>query len=527
MTTRVSTHRHRRLAAAALATLTMVPLAAGCGSSDDSSASSGSDSDLAALAPAASLAFVQATIDPEGDQKTAVDAVSKKLLRVDSPAAAIQKAYDSDEGSGAYAREIEPWLGDEVALAVTSAKAGSDPDIAVIAEAKDDDAQKGVDAVAKSSDKPFTKSGSYDGVDFKQGSDGLVGAVDDHVVVASTPAAFRAVVDTSKGDGLDKSADFTKATDALSGDPVGSAYFDVRRVVQLAIASDPDVAKQTDAIEQSLRDVRAAAVGLSVTETSLKLSSATLGAPAASGDPAATAAALPAGSWLAAGLGDVGQALTKGLAQFKSVAASSSGASAQQFDQGLQQFQQATGLDLQKDVLSWMGDGGLFVRGSGLTDIGGALVVTTKDPATTKRTLARVQQLVQQSGQRVAPLTGNSVDEGFSITPSGAPVEVLVAVGGDKFVVAVNRSALQEALDTTRPLSDDPAYKAAGEALGDGLKPSLFIDARTVVSLVGLAAGSDPSFQQARPYLDALTTIAAGGSRDGDVAKQTVVVGLR
>ena len=511
--------RHRRFAAAALASLAVVPIA-GCGSSDSSSA--GSNADLAALAPATSLAYVQATLAPDGDQKEAVDAVSSKVLREKDPATAIQRSYDKSNGAGSYAKEIEPWLGDEAAVVVTGVQQGADdPDVAVLVE-PEDDPQQGVDAIVKSSKTP-TKKGSYGGTDFVQGDDFLTGVVKDEVVIASTPAAFRAVVDASKTDGLDKKVDFKNTMDALPGDPIGSAWVDVKRVFQIAAQRDPSVAAQSQTIERSIGKLRGVGVGLDLTKTSIKLTSVALGAPASSGDAATSAASLPAGSWLAAGLGDVGASLTKGLQQLQA----GGGADARQVQQGLAQIKQQTGIDVQQDLLSWMGEGGIFVRGSGITDIGGALVVTTKDPATTKASLVKVRRLVEQAGQKTTDLSGNGVDEGFSITPSGAPVEVLVATGGTKVVVAVNRAALQEALSTTRPLSDDPAFKAAGEALGDGVKPSFFLDVRTVVSLASLAAGSDPSFQQARPYLDAFTTIAGGGSRDGDVAKQTLAIGLR
>lgn len=517
-------HRSRRLATAALASLALVSLA-GCGSSDDAAPASAGSSDLAELAPASSMAYGQASFDLSGDQKKAVDAFSSKVLKQGDPAVAIQRAYDKDKGSGAFDREIRPWVGDEAAFVVTGATStSSDPDLAIIADAKDGKAQSGVDTIVKSSGGT-ARDGEYGGVKYKQTDDTLAGVVDDKVVAASTPAAFRGVVDASKGSGLDKSADFKSAMGALDGEPVGSVYLDLRRIVRVA-ATDPSLRGQGGTLESALQGVRGAAFGLSGDESTLRVTSAVLGSPQTSGDASATLASLPAGSWVAAGLGDVGQSLTRSLQQFQKIAAAS-GTDGRSFQQGLDQVQSATGLDLQRDVLSWMGDGGLFVRGAGLTDIGGALVVRTKDPATTKSTLAKVRSLVERSGQRTEDLSGNGVDSGFSVTAPNLPVQLLVGTGGDKFVVAVNPSAFKEAFDTTSALKDDPAFKAAAQSLGDGYKPTAFLDLRTVVSLVGLAAGSDPSFQQARPYLDAFTTVAAGSKRDGDIAKSSVAIGLR
>ena len=70
----------------------------------------------------------------------------------------------------------------------------------------------------------------------------------------------------------------------------------------------------------------------------------------------------------------------------RSSSSSSSSASSARFggvdvDQVLRQFEQQTGIDLREDVLSWMGDAGVFVPGTTLSDIGGALVVESKDAA--------------------------------------------------------------------------------------------------------------------------------------------------
>ena len=515
----------RRLAAAALSGVALVG-AAGCGS-DDSSTSSGSDS-LASMAPATSLAYVQATLRPDGDQQEAVDAVAQKVFKAADPGAAIEKAFDRKQGQGAFAREVDPWVGDAAAIAITGVTAGSDdPDVALIADAKDDNAQTGVDTLVKSGGGA-PRDGTYKDIDYKQTREGLFGVVDDRVVAASTPASFRAVVDASAGSGLADNGQFKQATAALADGQLGVLYVDPRRAIQAAGQASPAFAQQAKVFESSLQSTRAIAAGLSLDTNTIRISAAALGGPSRSGNAAATVASLPAGSWAAIGLGDVGEALGRGLQQIQSLGASNP-LVGDQVDQGLRQLQQSTGLNLRDDVISWMGDGGFFLRGSGLTDIGGALVVRSKDAAKTRATLAKAKRLVQQAGAPAQDLSGAGIDAGFSIDlpQSPIPLQLLVASGGDKFVVAVNRSALDEALHTTAPLSDDPAFKAAAQSLGDGQEPSFFVDVRTIVSLASIAVSGDPSFQQARPYLDAFTTVAAGGSRKGDVSKSTIAIGLR
>ena len=72
-----------------------------------------------------------------------------------------------------------------------------------------------------------------------------------------------------------------------------------------------------------------------------------------------------------------------------------------------QQLKQATGLDLQEDVISWMGDWGLFVRGTTLEDLSGGLIIETTDEAASKRAIDAVARLARQAasgGEKVGPL---------------------------------------------------------------------------------------------------------------------------
>ena len=174
-----------------------------------------------------------------------------------------------------------------------------------------------------------------------------------------------------------------------------------------------------------------------------------------------------------------------------------------------------------------MGQSGLFASGSSVTDLGGALVVTSKDPAATKAALSKARTLVAGGGLRPQPLTGAGIGEGFSVSPAGGRFEVFAAQAGDRFVLAVNRAAFDQALEPSRKLADDPAFKTAAATLGDGLRPTFYLDFRRIAGLIALAAGSQPGYAQVRPYLDAITTLVAGSKRDGDVQRSTLTIGVR
>jgi len=193
----------------------------------------------------------------------------------------------------------------------------------------------------------------------------------------------------------------------------------------------------------------------------------------------------------------------------------------------LAQLQQTTGLDLRRDVLAWMGDAGVFLAG---TDRG-ALVVHSKDPAATRAFVRKLRPLVTRGGGATAgALDAPGVDEGFVLrhdNGGGRSGEVLVAAGGDKFVVATSRRALREALGGGATLGDAAAFTGAAGKLGGGMRPSLFVDIERATRLAAAAKGSDEHFAHVRPYLDAFGVVVAGTKPDGDVTRGRAIATLK
>src|SRR5690606_3031725 len=77
---------------------------------------------------------------------------------------------------------------------------------------------------------------------------------------------------------------------------------------------------------------------------------------------------VPGGAWLAVGTADIGGQLERALQQFGQLGAFGG----VDIEQVLGQIQQASGIDLRADLLSWMGDGALFVRGQSIAELNGA-----------------------------------------------------------------------------------------------------------------------------------------------------------
>ena len=95
-----------------------------------------------------------------------------------------------------------------------------------------------------------------------------------------------------------------------------------------------------------------------------------------------------------------------------------------------------TGLDLEEDVLSWMGDAGLFVRGTNMQEVGGGLVVESSDPAKTSTLLETAQRMLVEGGLQPQPASEGDL-EGFSMQAPGMPAPVYF-LGGDRLVITLS-----------------------------------------------------------------------------------------
>ncbi len=241
----------------------------------------------------------------------------------------------------------------------------------------------------------------------------------------------------------------------------------------------------------------------------------------ASNDAAAQAlAGLPTGSVAAIGLGQIGSQAQKGVAQLQQLGGV--------YGSVISQFRTITGLDLQQDVLSWMGSGGLFVRANGLADIGGALVVQTSAEAKSAAFIASIRRLITQfggnSGVQVRSFDANGA-RGIQLAISQLPFPLIIATGSGKFVIAVGQGAVREALKPTGTLGEDAQFKATAAKLG--AKPSVYVDIQSILGFADLAARGDKRYAEARRYLQAFTALAAGAKRSGDTTKSSLVVGVK
>jgi hypothetical protein len=502
----------RRLAVLA-ATALAIP-AAGCGSSSDSSSGGGAN-DPAKAIPAAAPFYLEATVSPTGKQRTDLEAAARKVLRTNDPAAKVKELIDKagKQQGKSYDKDIKPWLGEKAAVAITGYTAGQ-PQFAVVVNSTDD--AKAGELIA--GDSSYKTKRSFEGTDYRYDpTDKTAAAVVKHYLVIGSEPSFKQVAHLldKGGDSLASNVDLQDARKKVGGRP-GFMFVDLQALLRTVAGSAGSSLgpSELSAINGVFKRFRAFGVGIGADAQALRMSVATLGEGAAAGNGPGSALPLdkaPAASWLAFTQSDIGKSISGVLDSLKNVNSGSGGGTV---SDAITQFETATGLKVKEDLLSWMGDAGLFVEGDSLPALSGALVIQSTDPARTKAAITKLKGLLRQFGQNAGPPPPGTSD-GFSIPlNSGGVSSVQIGLAGSRFVIAIGKQALRDAIHPSSTLGSSATFQSAKGLLGAGAKPSFYLDWRTVTRFISLAARNDPSFAKAKPYLDAFTAVIGGGSGD-------------
>ena len=493
---------HRVLGAVALAALAM--LAAACGGGEGGS-------DPARIVPPRATLYLDATIDPQGDQEQAVRSILGRFPRGDQTRDLLvreieQEARESNTPID-FDKDVEPWLGDRAGIFFTTLGPGEPKGAAIVATTDEGKARDAIDKLAAEDDKER----SHEGVDYRVSDEGTASGVIEGFAVFGDEAEFKATVDAAKGSSLSESGRWEKATADIPDDRIGTGYLDQGALVQAA-------GGQNAQGEQAARCLLGAAarqplaVSTQADRDGVTFESVLPGvgkAPSGlfTGTEAGLLPTLPADAWLAFGQAHLGEGIKRVI---DCLGGALGGGAARD------QFRQATGLDLDRDLLSWMGDAGLFVRGTNQADIGGGLVLETRDPAASRRALAKVLPATRRQlrGARVRPSPLPDVEAGFIVRQPGAP-EFHAAQRGKRVVLAFSRQAAEDGLAPPRPLSGSRTFKAAGGSLGEGYGASFYLAVQPILALVETGGPTDvPGYRQALPYLEKLSFLVSGNKQE-------------
>ena len=487
-----------------IAVLVLPVVAAGCGNTNE--AASGASE----LVPAGSVIYGEANLKPEGDQKQAIDSILSKFPgggeAGDKLEDLIEKGLRESDAPISFRKDIEPWLGDEAAFFVGGIGQGgqSKASAALVATTDEDKAR---DALEKSAEGKLTKH-DYNDVEYLTDGSEQAGAVFDGFLVLGTEDGVKAAIDTADGGAkLSDDEDYKKAVDDAASDRLGFLYVNGPELFNAM----REVGTLPESFRKFFKEPVAATVDADddgvVVESNVPPELAR--SFAFFGEASDVLGDMPADSWVAVGQTDLGKLIDFYVGAFASMAGGR--------DAILGQFKAATGLDLEQDVLSWMGDFGIFVRGTSLANLDGALVVQTSDEAKSARfleALERVARTQSDGGTRIQRRGG-----GYTVAIEGVPKPIHAFVESGKLVFAYGDAAAKAAVDPADTLGDSPDFSSVKDSLGD-YDVSFYVLVKPILDLVdSTEAGSDADWQDAKPYLEPLNALVGGTSGSGDDVK--------
>lgn len=516
------------LTVAAAAALLVLLLAA-CGSESD-----GSGSDPAALAPAKSPLYIEATVRPEGELKSSVNTLAEKIAGVSDLGELIVSELESEAGEEGeefdYEKEVAPWLGERGGLFFREFDGEDFHRYGIAIQTDDADAtQAFVDKQNEESDDPV-QDGSYEGVDYTIESDDgtTIGVIGDFLAIAEGEETFKAMVDTAEGDeslaGEDR---FTETFESASEGSFADVYVDVGGLIdQSGEGVDPEAKQFLDSagIDPSAATAVASLVPGS-NQVEIELSSDLAGENPPSGDPSGLLGALPADSVAAVGFADFGDRVGEALDQIDK-----NGIPGEIPPGEFKSALEKVGIDVDK-IAGSIGNLGVFAEGSSEPTLAGAAVLETSSASEARNTVANVGLLLRSTGTPgVTAVSGKF--SGFSVRDREelGDKPLVVAAKGERIAIAYGLPAATKALApaASSTLADSSAYKEAVSALGN-TPISGFADGPAALTLASsLVAGSDDEegFEEAKPYLGKIAWLAIGSTSSGDLATARLIAGI-
>lgn len=512
-----------RRALTVLLALALVALAMG-GCSDSESDSS----ELAGLTPPDAPLYVEGAVRPNDDQREAIESLTSSVAGISDPGELLEAEVESVLGGSGltFNEDIEPWLGDRAAAFVRSFEVsralGGMPDVAAAVEVADADAAtEFIDDLAEAG--LFSgQSRTYEGHTylFESDTDGTaIGLVGDALVVG-TEGSLKAAVDASSGESLADAEAFDTGIAALPGDPLLTAYVDLDTALDATVEAGETPAASAAAARGLMSPLfeEPIAVGLEVHPDGVDLDVAL-----ATGEGLATRAtplleSVPGDAWFAWGFRDAGEAAKGAVAQLEATSAEAAKGDLRPGSIA-REVRSVTGLNLNRDVLSLVGDAAVFIRGTGERDLdfGADLEVTASGSAT--RTLDAARRAIGElPGTVVGPPLGD-VEAGFSATGPDGSGAINVAHGEDLIRVALAASSRPiESEATAGTLADDETFQAAIDALGEEFGPLGFIDLDGLLETASGPLSGDGELLDpvAKQLLSRLAFVAVGAHPTGE-----------
>jgi hypothetical protein len=476
--------------------------------------------------------YVNVFTDPSNGQKSRLRDLFESFPVEGKPEdvlEALEPVIDGliDDFGLTFDRDVQPWLGGQVALFASGFE--RDSDSAILIATKDSDAA--LDAVERIREHEGNEieTKTYKDAEYQIDEDDTASGLVEDFLVVGTEGGFRAAVDAfESGESLETSDAFKGTTEDLATDRLALFYVDLRRLLQT-----PRGGLVGAAAAQLFPAFLPAASAVYARSDSLVVESVATVPDDVQIEERMTGSVghrgllneMPASAWAVLGLPNFADSFRALF--FSAAAPGIPGVSPEQIEQ---QFRTQTGIDLQQDLLSWMGDAGVFVSGTGPGDVQGAVVIESRNPRKTVEAIARIGGLLLQSGEDVAFNQPGALNEGFVLRRpadgSREPIYVVFDEANSRAIVTYGEEARLEALSPDL-VSDNGAFKRAMRDLGDDYTPRAYIHVPTLVRLLeNFNVISGRTYDDAKPFLAPLSHITIGSRLVRDNVLQRIIIGI-
>lgn len=506
----------------ALATAAAALAAAGCGGDDSSGG------DPASVAPADSSVFIDATIRPEGELQSNLETLAKDVFGVDDLGGTVVELLESGAapGEGAdFEKEIEPWLGEQAGISLQGYD-GEDFEGYVMALETTDSgaAQQFLD----DNSEDVVEESSYEGTDFAIEDDGdTVGIIGDFVVIAEGEESFKAAVDANDGESLADQDAYTGAVDAAPAESLANVFVDVGALIEEAGGTiDAETEQFLDIAGIDPKEATALA-SVVPGSNSIEIDFATdlVGDDAPTGDASQLLGSLPGGSFAAFATTGFGEQLSETIDELDE-----NGIPGELEPNELKSALKSQGIDLDR-IAGSVDDLAAFAQGNTERNLTGAVVFTASDAKEAQNTVANLGLLLRASETPgITKISENGIT-GFSIRDADDLGEqpLVVAAKDDKIAISYGPVAAAAALTAGKSatLAENPAFKKAGEALGDTPLSGFIAGPATVALVENLLSPEEiAELEEVRPLLDQIEYVAIGTGTKGDLATSKLIVGF-
>jgi hypothetical protein len=508
--------------------------AAGCGGASQSAGDG-----PATAVPANAAVYFEATVRPQGRLREDALAAAAKLLDSRDPEGQIfdlvaKGVASAEEAQLDYARDIDPWLGDRIAFwasgrEATSSSSEKAAGLALAATTDPDLARERIAAALKRAGEHTTPR-SYEGVDYDVGRDGMAWGIVGNFAAFGNEADLKASIRAAGGDSLAEDDRYGDSFDGLPEERLAQFFVDPKVLFAGALQKDPELRQQLEAFRRFFPVDQLGPVAGTLTADGDRLamdtamtgrSSELLRSLGVLGGAASTplVGELPGDSFGAYGIPDLG---ATARALYDKLAGALGGAAISQ------QLKQETGLDLEQDLFSWIGDTAFFIRGASVDALDGGAVIEVTDAGRATAAFGKIVGAIRASGSaEPKPVRIAGAETAFAFAEPGAKKPVVLARGADRVVVAYGEEAAAAALSGDAKLAEAGTYGDAKAVLGGDYEPSFLLSLPQVLSLVEAAGEADADFATAKRYLDALTVVAGGGETTDERSVSRLVVGLK